>query len=117
MQSRSNRSFRLSVLPLLLARDGQVQEVRPGLHRRVRLPQPLPQHQVLGLQDQQEDCLPHRAHGRRQGPLQDLPALPAHVLAPGIQGDLPSNKQRQKILTFYQHLGIFKFIAKLIVAI
>ena len=38
---------------------------------------------VLDLQDQQEDCVADRADGRTQGAQQDLPALPAHVLAPG----------------------------------
>ena len=32
------------------------------------------------------DRVPDRADGRREGPFQDLPALPADVLAPGSQG-------------------------------
>ena len=42
--------------------------------------------QVLDLQDQQEDCVADWADGGRQGAEQDLPALPADVLATGIQG-------------------------------
>ena len=53
--------------------------------------QPWPQrchHQVVDLQDQQEDRLAHRVDGGGEGALEDLPALPTYVLATGIQGEL-----------------------------
>jgi hypothetical protein len=40
----------------------------------------------MDLQDQQEDCVADGVDGWREGAQQDLPALPAHVLATGVQG-------------------------------
>ena len=42
--------------------------------------------QVLDIQDPQEDCVPDGAYGGGEGAQQDLPAVPADVLAPGLQG-------------------------------
>ena len=42
--------------------------------------------QVLDLQDPQENRVSDGADGWSQGPEQDVSAVPAHVLAPGIQG-------------------------------
>ena len=42
--------------------------------------------QVLDIQDPQEDRVAHRADGRCQGSVQDLPVVPADVLAAGLQG-------------------------------
>ncbi len=82
-------------LPVLLAREHAIKEVRPGVHRRARLPRAHAQHQELGLQDQQENSLTHRADGWREGAVQDMPALPADVLAAGTQGtDLDQRTSR-----------------------
>ena len=42
--------------------------------------------QILDIQDPQEDCVSHRADGRGEGSLQDVPVVPADVLAAGLQG-------------------------------
>ena len=42
--------------------------------------------QVVDLQDQQEDRVSDGADGWGESSLQDLPALPADVLATGLQG-------------------------------
>ena len=46
----------------------------------------------MDLQDQQEDCVLDGVDGGGEGTVQDLPALPAHVLATGIQGLVKSSK-------------------------
>ena len=47
--------------------------------------------QIVDLQDQQEDRVSDGADGWGESSLQDLPALPAHVLATGIQGLVKSS--------------------------
>ena len=42
--------------------------------------------QVLDFQDPQEDRVFDRADGGSEGSEQDMPAVPADVLAPGLQG-------------------------------
>ena len=42
--------------------------------------------QILDIQDPQEDRVAHRADGRREGSVQDLPVVPVDVLAAGLQG-------------------------------
>ena len=42
--------------------------------------------QVLDIQDPQEDRVAHRADGRGEGSVQDMPVVPVDVLAPGLQG-------------------------------
>ena len=42
--------------------------------------------QVLDFQDPQEDRVSDRADGGSEGSEQDMPAVPADVLAPGLQG-------------------------------
>ena len=41
---------------------------------------------VLDIQDSQEDCVTDRADGGCKGSQQDMSAVSAHVLAPGLQG-------------------------------